>query len=96
MPSFLCQNERANQMRANVGKRGDLTRVAVNLPERLKQSLSESATASNRSLNYEIVVRLQASLQLDLLLDADTAADAMAMLDKLRRRLRDLREEATV
>jgi predicted DNA-binding protein len=78
-------------MRVRLGKKDNLTRVAVRLPERLHQELSELAAASGRSLNYEIKVRLEASRRLDEILDADTTNEALELINRLRRRLRDLR-----
>ena len=78
-------------MRARVGKKEPLTRVAVRLPERLHHGLAQLAAANDRSLNYEIIVRLRASIELDKLLKADTTIEAMRMLEKLKQRLVDLR-----
>jgi len=78
-------------MRARVGKKESLTRVAVRMPERLRKALTDGAVATNRSLNYEIVVRLKASIDLDKLLDAKSTSEALEMLNKLRIRYRQLR-----
>jgi hypothetical protein len=78
-------------MRARLGKRDDLVRVAVRLPARLYKELFQLAAASERSLNYEIKVRLEASRKLDEILDADTTNEALELIDRLRLRLRDLR-----
>ena len=78
-------------MRARIGKKERLTRVAVRLPERLHQGLAEFAATQNRSLNYEIKMRLEASIELDKLLKAETTIEAMQILDKLKRRLVELR-----
>ena len=78
-------------MRARVGKKESLTRVAVRLPERLHLSLVRFAERNDRSLNYEIIMRLEASIELDKLLVAETTIEAMQMLEKLKRRLVDLR-----
>jgi hypothetical protein len=78
-------------MRVRLGKKDNLTRVAVRLPERLHKELSQLAADSGRSLNYEIKVRLEASRRLDEILDADTTNEALELIDRLRHRLRDLR-----
>ena len=78
-------------MRVRLGKKDNLTRVAVRLPERLYQELSQLAATADRSLNYEIKVRLEASRRLDEILDADTTNEALELINRLRRRLRDLR-----
>jgi predicted DNA-binding protein len=78
-------------MRARVGKKERLTRVAVRLPERLHHGLAQLAAAQGRSLNYEITVRLEASIELDKLVHAKTTIETMQIIDKLKRRLVDLR-----
>jgi predicted DNA-binding protein len=78
-------------MRVRLGKKDNLTRVAVRLPERLYQELSQLAATADRSLNYEIKVRLEASRRLDEILDAGTTNEALELINRLRCRLRDLR-----
>jgi hypothetical protein len=83
--------ERVIRMRARVGKKELLTRVAVRLPERLHHDLAGVAASNDRSLNYEIKLRLEASIELDKLLKAETTIEAMQMLETLKRRLVHLR-----
>jgi hypothetical protein len=78
-------------MRARIGKKESLTRVAVRMPEKLRKELTDGAVAINRSLNYEIIVRLKASIDLDKLLDAKSTSEALEMLNKLKVRHRQLR-----
>jgi predicted HicB family RNase H-like nuclease len=49
-------------MRARIGKKENVTRLMVRVPESLHRYLAESARIANRSLNYEVVTRLSASI----------------------------------
>ena len=78
-------------MRARIGKKENVTRLMVRLPESLHRYLAETARQSNRSLNYEVVTRLRASIGLDRLLKIDNADEALLAMAKLKHRLIDLR-----
>lgn len=78
-------------MRARVGKQQELIRIAIRLPTALHRDLAIRAKNDHRSLSYEIVTRLIASIKLDEILDAKTTTEAVELLDRLRRRLRELR-----
>jgi hypothetical protein len=78
-------------MRARIGKKENVTRLMVRVPESLHRYLAESARQSNRSLNYEVVTRLRASIELDRLLKIDNADEALLAMAKLKHRLIDLR-----
>jgi Arc-like DNA binding domain len=78
-------------MRARIGKKENVTRLMVRLPESLHRYLTESARQSSRSLNYEVVTRLRASIELDRLLKIDNADEALVAMTKLKHRLIDLR-----
>ena len=78
-------------MRARIGKKEEVARLMVRLPESLHAYLAESARQSNRSINYEVVVRLQASIELDRLVKLENTDEKLVALTKLKRRLVDLR-----
>jgi hypothetical protein len=78
-------------MKANMARGEEQTRIAIRLPTALHRLLVKSAAQFERSINYEIVTRLRASMDLDRLIDADTADEALQLLDKMKRRYRDLR-----
>ena len=78
-------------MRARIGKKEEVARLVVLLPESLHAYLAESARQSNRSINYEVVVRLQASIELDRLVKLENTEEKLVALTKLKSRLVDLR-----
>ena len=78
-------------MRARIGKKENVTRLMVRVPESLHKYLAESARQANRSLNYEVVTRLSASIELDRLLKIDNSDEALLAMAKLKCRLVDLR-----
>jgi hypothetical protein len=63
----------------------------VRMPADLFKSIEEFAPMNYRSLNSEIVTRLRSSIELDLIFKAETSAEALVMLARIRRRVVDFR-----
>jgi hypothetical protein len=78
-------------MRARVGRQEKMKAITLRLPETLHQDLTQHLEHSNRSLNYEIVSRLYASIEFQHVLLIKNPNERLAALDKIKRRMIDLR-----
>jgi hypothetical protein len=86
-------NERfgGEAMRARVGREEKMKAITLRLPASLHEDLTQHLQHSNRSLNYEIVARLYASIELQHVLLIKDPSERLAALDRVKRRLIDLR-----